>query len=464
MPVRSLASAAPPSGRACRAVRALCQKMTSRPRGRGEHELRAVLPPTVEHEVDGRAATDAGPNRARARRSRARRATPSAGWQYTLAVRGHVSRTLSTRPSRPSGSRRRYGRVELRIGVAGDDELESSWRGSGDGDPSDPSEVTHPSGRTVHRPCRTSSPSTPAPPACGPSPSATTARRSATPTASSPQHFPQPGWVEHDAEEIWDDDRGRVRRGRRRPTARRRRIGITNQRETVVAWSRSTGRPLARAIVWQDRRTADRCDALADGRAPRHSCAAAPGSCSTRTSRARRSPGCSTEGGVRGRATTSPSAPSTRGWCGKLTGGAVHATEPSNASRTMLYDIVERRWSDGAVRAARRPARRPCPRCGRRSATSATTADGVPITGILGDQQAALFGQACLEPGMAKNTYGTGSFVLANVGDRRAPSRSRACSRRWPGTSARTAGSPTPSRAPSSSPAPRCSGCATASA
>jgi glycerol kinase len=227
-----------------------------------------------------------------------------------------------------------------------------------------------------------------------------------------PQHYPRPGWVEHDADEIWactEAVLAEVVAAHGRPAA----IGITNQRETVVAWSRSTGRPLARAIVWQDRRTASTCDALAEAGhldlvRRRTGLVLDPYFSGTKIA------WLLGEGGV---ASTPDLAVGTiDAWLvWKLTGGAVHATEPSNASRTMLYDIVERRWSGelcellGVPLAALPEVRPSVGDFGR-------TADGVPITGILGDQQSALFGQACLDPGMAKNTYGTGSFVLANVG------------------------------------------------
>jgi glycerol kinase len=230
------------------------------------------------------------------------------------------------------------------------------------------------------------------------------------------QHFPEPGWVEHDAEEIWATTVvvcGEVLAAHGRPAA----IGITNQRETVVAWSRGTGSPLARAIVWQDRRTADRCTALAEaGHLPtvrrRTGLVLDPYFSGTKVAWLLQ------EGRVpAGDDLAVGTIDSWLVW--KLTGGAVHATEPSNASRTMLYDIVELRWSEqltdllGVPRSALPEVR---PSVGDFGTCTLAGAEGVPITGILGDQQAALFGQACLTPGMAKNTYGTGSFVLANVG------------------------------------------------
>jgi glycerol kinase len=232
------------------------------------------------------------------------------------------------------------------------------------------------------------------------------------------QHFPQPGWVEHDAEEIWTTTEAvcaEVVAAHGRPEA----IGITNQRETVVAWSRSTGRPRARAIVWQDRRTAERCEALAaDGHLDvvrrRTGLVLDPYFSGTKVA------WLLTDGGVTADADLAVGTiDSWLVW--KLTGGQVHATEPSNASRTMLYDIREQRWSEElgdllGVPLDALPEVRPS--VGDFGTVAGGPLDGVPIAGILGDQQSALLGQACLTPGMAKNTYGTGSFVLANVGDR----------------------------------------------
>ena len=233
------------------------------------------------------------------------------------------------------------------------------------------------------------------------------------------QHFPRPGWVEHDADEIWSSIVGvtaELIAALQAPVAA---IGITDQRETVVAWDRRTGRPLHRAIVWQDRRGAARCDQLVEeGRLPlvRHT----TGLVLDPYFSASKLEWLFTDGGVEpGPHLALGTIDSWLLW--KLTGGEVHATEPSNASRTMLYDIRAHQWSPelcdlfgvpidalGEVR----------PSSGRFGVTHADSGlpPGIPISGIAGDQQAALFGQACFAPGATKNTYGTGSFVLMNVG------------------------------------------------
>jgi glycerol kinase len=234
------------------------------------------------------------------------------------------------------------------------------------------------------------------------------------------QHYPTPGWVEHDAVEIWEATTATLRHvvdrvGREHVAA----IGITNQRETVVAWNRRTGEPYGTAIVWQDRRTAARCDELA---------AAGHLDLVRRTTGLVLDPyfsGTKFEWLLRERdipVDDDLALGTIDTWLmWNLTGGATHATDVTNASRTMLYDIVERQWSAEMcdllhVPMAALPDVRPS--SGRFGVTSAECGvpEGIPISGVAGDQQAALFGQACFEPGMAKNTYGTGSFVLLNVG------------------------------------------------
>jgi glycerol kinase len=234
------------------------------------------------------------------------------------------------------------------------------------------------------------------------------------------QHFPRPGWVEHDATEIWTSIvsvTNQLVAELEQPVAA---FGITDQRETIVAWDRRTGRPRHRAIVWQDRRTAARCDELAEAGhldlvRDRTGLVLDPYFSGTKVEWLLR------EGGVE--VDEHLALGTIDSWLlWNLTGGEIHATEPSNASRTMLYDIRDLEWSGelcdllgvpiGALPEVR-------PSSGRFGVTTAATGlpAGVPVSGIAGDQQAALFGQACFEPGMTKNTYGTGSFVLMNVGD-----------------------------------------------
>jgi glycerol kinase len=226
------------------------------------------------------------------------------------------------------------------------------------------------------------------------------------------QHFPRPGWVEHDPEEIWtavETTLAELRSTLHEPVAA---IGITNQRETVVAWDRRTGEPFHNAIVWQDRRTAARCRRLEDdGHLPL--VRSTTGLVLDPYFSATKMAWLLAEGDV-------PPGPrlalgTVDSWIlWKLTAG-VFATDPSNASRTLLYDIRHGAWSRelcdlfGVPIAA-------LPEVRRTSGRFGTTADGIPVSAVAGDQQAALFGQACLQTGMAKNTYGTGSFVLMNVG------------------------------------------------
>ncbi|MET0143499.1 MAG: glycerol kinase GlpK [Ilumatobacteraceae bacterium] len=246
-----------------------------------------------------------------------------------------------------------------------------------------------------------------------------------TPSVSSyrelTQHFPRPGWVEHDADEIWAATRQTLNDvvdqvGAADVVA----IGITNQRETVVAWDRSTGQPYGRAIVWQDRRTAARCDELAaiDGvldlvRA-RTGLVLDPYFSGTKFEWLVR------DGHVPVSADLALG--TVDAWLiWNLTGGEVLATDASNASRTMLLDITTLRWDDELCDLLHVPIDHlpsVVPSSGRIGVTSTRhgVPGGLPISGVAGDQQAALFGQACFEPGTAKNTYGTGSFVLLNVG------------------------------------------------
>ncbi len=242
-----------------------------------------------------------------------------------------------------------------------------------------------------------------------------------------PQYFPQPGWVEHDAEEIWSAIETvlvELVEDLAHPEVVA--IGITDQRETTVVWDRNTGDPLHRAIVWQDRRTAARCDELAAaGALPL--VRATTGLVLDPYFSATKLAWIFGEGGVvPGPEVAFGTVDAWVLW--KLTGGtaaagAVHATDVSNASRTLLFDIRTRAWSSALTELFGVPDHvlpEVRPSSGRFGVTAPGTAGvggGIPISGIAGDQQAALFGQACFEPGMTKNTYGTGSFVLMNVGE-----------------------------------------------
>jgi glycerol kinase len=234
-----------------------------------------------------------------------------------------------------------------------------------------------------------------------------------------PQYFPHPGWVEHDAAEIWDAvvaTLGAVAARLDEPIAA---IGITDQRETTVVWDRTTGGPLHKAIVWQDRRTASRCDELrAAGHLPL--VREATGLVLDPYFSATKLGWLFTAGEV----TPGPNVAFGTVDCWllwNLTGGTVHATDVSNASRTLLLDIRSRTWSRELGEVFGVPAH-VLPEVRPSSGRFGVTGDGlpvpagIPISGIAGDQQAALFGQACFAPGDAKNTYGTGSFVLMNVG------------------------------------------------
>jgi glycerol kinase len=230
------------------------------------------------------------------------------------------------------------------------------------------------------------------------------------------QHFPRPGWVEHDAGEIWEVTRrvaGEAIADAGIQGAELDGIGIANQRETVVAWDPATGDPIYRALVWQDRRTAERCDELkAAGHEPlvreRTGLVIDPYFSGTKIEWLQRN----VEGAERAVFGTVDS------WLAfKLTGR--HVTDHSNASRTMLFDIRKLAW-DGELCAMLGvdPARLPEPLPSAHVyGTTSEFGGEAPVAGIAGDQQAALFGQACHHAGMAKNTYGTGSFVLLNTGE-----------------------------------------------
>jgi glycerol kinase len=242
------------------------------------------------------------------------------------------------------------------------------------------------------------------------------------------QHYPEPGWVEHDAEQIW----ATVAASATQALAHARvtggeiaAVGITNQRETTVVWERSTGTPIHRAIVWQCRRTAALCDRLrADGLEPL--VRARTGLVLDAYFSGTKIPWIlDAVEGARARAERGELAFGTvDAWLvWQLTAGRVHATDATNASRTLCLDLHRGAWDDEMLKALGVP-RAMLPDVVASSGVIAETADlgwlprGVPIAGIAGDQQAALFGQACFAPGEAKNTYGTGCFLLLNTGER----------------------------------------------
>jgi glycerol kinase len=242
------------------------------------------------------------------------------------------------------------------------------------------------------------------------------------------QHFPRPGWVEHDAEEIWTAVQKTARDAIASAGAAARdvrAIGITNQRETLVVWNRHTLKPLTRAIVWQDRRTADECARLRDAGHEQRvrevtGLVLDPYFTATKLAWVMRN----VEGAKDAAVGTIDS------WLvACMTGGRDHVSDASNASRTLLFDIGAGAWSPEmaelfGVPLANLPEVRDS--SGEISHTNSDAFGGIdaPISGIAGDQQAALFGQACLADGMAKNTYGTGSFVLVQTGASRVTSQS----------------------------------------
>ena len=231
------------------------------------------------------------------------------------------------------------------------------------------------------------------------------------------QFYPQTGWVEHDPEEIWRTVVECVSEVRSVYSGTIEAIGITNQRETTVAWDRRSGQPVHRAIVWQCRRTAELCNRFrADEEAIRLK-TGLPLDAYFSATKIRwildAHPGADPSNLLFGTIDT---------WLvWKLTGGAVHATDVTNASRTLLFDIHERRWSPDlcelfGVPESMLPEVRPS--MGGFGAVRAIPAlDGVPVAAVAGDQQAALFGQCCFTPGSVKNTYGTGCFMMMNTGD-----------------------------------------------
>ena len=248
------------------------------------------------------------------------------------------------------------------------------------------------------------------------------------------QHFPNSGWVEHDAEEIWDSvlatARLAIAKAGVSPGAIAG-IGITNQRETAVLWERATSKPVGRAIVWQDRRTAPMCEDLkARGLEPTFTAKTGllldPYFSGTKLAWM-----LNQQDGLRARAQAGELCFGTiDSWLiWKLTDGAVHATDATNASRTLLYDIAENRWDEELLGILDIPAAL-LPVVKDSADDFGVTAPAllgaaIPILGVAGDQQAATIGNACFQPGMMKSTYGTGCFALLNTGRDRVPSTNR---------------------------------------
>ncbi len=252
--------------------------------------------------------------------------------------------------------------------------------------------------------------------------------------AELPQHFPKPGWVEHDANEILASVHAATRRAleaaRVKPRALAA-IGVTNQRETTLLWDRRTGEPLGRAIVWQDRRTAPRCDELRRKRGREAHLRLATGLvCDPYFSATKLEWLLAHRPGVQrllaSRRLAFGTIDSWLVW--NLTGGEVHATDPTNASRTMLFGLRSRRWEPELLRTFGVPAS-VLPEVRRSAGTFGRTKhvrglpDGIAVAGVAGDQQAALFGQGCVQAGQSKNTYGTGCFLLLHTGARPVASR-----------------------------------------
>ena len=249
-----------------------------------------------------------------------------------------------------------------------------------------------------------------------------------------PQHFPAPGWVEHEPEDIWRGAVATLRAALAQAGGEARRvagIGITNQRETTLLWDRTSGRCLHRAIVWQDRRTAEACERLrADGAEPllteRTGLLADPYFSATKLAWL-----LDNVPGARAAAERGALAFGTvdcfLAW--RLTGGRVHSTDATNAARTMLFDIRRGSWDEELLRLFRIPRAvlpevRDCD-ADFGVAEAALLGAPVPLRGMAGDQQAATIGQACFAPGMVKSTYGTGCFALLNTGETPVASRAR---------------------------------------
>jgi len=247
------------------------------------------------------------------------------------------------------------------------------------------------------------------------------------------QYFPKPGWVEHDAEEIWSSQSGvalDVIKKAKLKSVNIKAIGITNQRETTVVWNRKTGRPVHKAIVWQDRRTADFCDKLKKEGTDKKILKKTGLIVDAYFSATKVKWILDNVKGARKLADEGQLAFGTiDSWLvWNLTKGKLHITDVSNASRTMLFNIHTLKWDNELLKIFNIPASM-LPEVRSSSEiygnTSGLFDTEIPVAGIAGDQQAALFGQMCIEPGMVKNTYGTGCFMMMNIGKKPIESKNK---------------------------------------
>ncbi|OIO35908.1 MAG: glycerol kinase [Candidatus Omnitrophica bacterium CG1_02_44_16] len=243
-----------------------------------------------------------------------------------------------------------------------------------------------------------------------------------------PQYFPKPGWVEHNPQEIWESVNAAIQKVLKQvPAGSIAAVGITNQRETTIIWDKDTGEPIHRAIVWQCHRTADRCDALKKKKREAEFIKSRTGlpidayfSATKIEWLLKNVPGALARA-KKGKLLFG----TTDTWIlWKLTNGRSHATDHTNASRTMLFDIDRLKWDNDILKKFSIPCEllpvvKPSVGFFGETIKIGLLPAGIPISGIAGDQQAALFGQACFDQGSVKNTYGTGSFILLNTGKKR---------------------------------------------
>ena len=257
-------------------------------------------------------------------------------------------------------------------------------------------------------------------------------RKMAAAYAEFPQHFPRPGWVEHDPHDLWGSVNKSIQNALKKiPGASIAAVGITNQRETTILWDKATGRPVYNAIVWQCRRSAARCAGLKKRRGLAESVRGKTGLpidayfSATKIEWILRNVPGAMAGAKAGKICFG----TVDAWIlWNLTGGKVHATDYTNASRTMLFNIEALKWDGDMLEVFKipggiLPAVQSSSGLFGRTVNIGRLAAGIPVAGMAGDQQAALFGQACFDAGETKNTYGTGSFILLNTGRKRPFSR-----------------------------------------